>query len=218
MEKLPFWLRARLDATWPVAQNMLGNYFRFGSPTPGTGIAMGIQVTFSDTANVLLLLYNGGLKRFVMDFLKLICTAAGASTTSAHVAIKIDNKDRYSSGGTDITPLLQPDGGAQPSSITKCRFGVITANAVGAPRVVGRDALKVVAAPCWAVNDQVTMTFGTMGQQSGGIAAATAGKIPIAMGPVIIRPGWSLLVHLWNVANATTPPSWEFEGGGWELE
>jgi hypothetical protein len=218
MEKLPSWLRARLDAAWPCAQNMLGNYFRFGTPTPGTGIAMGIQTTFSDTANVLLLLYNGGLKRFVMDFLKLICTAAGSTTTSAHVAVKIDNKDRYTSGGSDLTPLARPDGGVQPSTITKCRFGIITANAVWDPRIVGRDALKVVAAPCWAVNDQVTMSFGVMGQQAGGIAAATAGKIPIALAPAIIRPGWSLLVHLWNIANATTAPSWELEGGGWELD
>ncbi len=217
MRKLPSWLRARLDATWPVAQNMLGNYFRFGSPTPGTGIAMGIQTTFSDTANVLLLLYNGGSKRFVMDFLKLICAVAGASTTSSHVAIKIDNKDRYTSGGSDLT-LAQPDGGSQPTTITKCKFGAITANAVGDVRLVGRDTLKVVAAPCWAVNDQVTMSFGTMGQQSGGIAAATAGKIPVAMGPVIIPPGWSLLVHMANAANATTPPSWEVEGGGWEID
>jgi hypothetical protein len=216
MEKMPFWLKARLDASWPCAQNMLGNYFRAGSPTPGTGIAMGIQTSFSDTANVLALLYNGGAKRVVMDFLKLICTAAGTTTTSSHVAIKIDNKDRYTSGGDDITPA-QPDGGVQPSSITKCRFGIIVANAVGVPRIVGRDAVKVVAAPCWAVNDQVMITFGTMGQQSGGIAAATAGKIPIALGPAIIRPGWSLLVHLWNIANATTAPSWEFELGYWEL-
>jgi hypothetical protein len=216
MEKLPSWLKARLDAAWPCAQNMLGNYFRAGTPTPGTGIAMGIQTSFSDTANVLMLLYNGGLRRVVMDFLKLICSAAGSTTTSAHVAVKIDNKDRYTSGGSDLTPA-QPDGGEQVSSITKCKFGIVTATAVQAARIVGRDALKVAAAPCWVINDQVMMTFGTMGQQSGGIAATTAGKIPIALGPAIIRPGWSLLVHLWNVANATTAPSWECEAGWWEL-
>jgi hypothetical protein len=217
MEKLPSWLRARLDASWPCAQNMLGNYFRAGSPTPGTGIAMGIQTSFSDTANVLALLYNGGAKRVVMDFLKLICTAAGSTTTSAHVAVKIDNKNRYTSGGSALTPA-QPDGGGQPASITNCRFGIIVATAVQADRLVGRDALKVAAAPCWAVNDQVMMSFGTMGQQAGGIAATTAAKIPVALGPAIIRPGWSLLVHLWNVANATTAPSWETEMGWWELE
>lgn len=216
MEKLPVWLRAILDVSWPQAANIMGNYFRFGSPTPGTGIAMGIQTSFSDTANVLALLYNGGDKRVVMDFLKLICTAAGTTTTSAHLAIKIDNKNRYSSGGSDITPA-QPDGGGQVTSIKKCKFGVITASAVQADRIVGRSALKVAAAPCWAVNDMIVMTFGTLQSTAGGIAAATAGVIPIYMGPIILRPGWSLLFHLWNVANATTPPSWEFEGGYWEI-
>lgn len=219
MEKLPYWLRARLGLNSPQALNIMGRYFRLGSGAPGAGIAMGIQTSFSETANVLLLLYNGGLKRFVMDFLKLICTAAGASSTSAHVAVKIDNKDRYTSGGTDVlAEIKQPDGGDRPCTLTKARFGAITANAVQAARVVGRDSLKVAAAPCWAINDQVTMSFGGMPQQAGGIAATTAGKIPIFLGPAIIRPGWSLLVHLWNVANASTPPSWEFEAGGFEID
>ncbi len=200
----------------PQGANLFGHYFRAGSPTPGTGIAMGIQTSFSDTANVLALLYNGGSKYAVLDFLKLICTAAGASTTSSHLALKLDSKDRYTSGGSSITPD-QPNGGAEPTTITKCYFGVVTANAVSAARVVGRTPVKIAAAPCFAVNDTLLMTFGTMQAQAGGLAAATAAVIPVFGGPVIIPPGWSLTVHMWNVANATTPPSWEFELGWWEI-
>jgi hypothetical protein len=201
----------------PQINNVGGTYFRAGTPTPGTGIAMGIQTSFSDTANVLALIYNGGVKQIVMDYLKLMNTVAGASTTSSQLCLKLDNKDRYTSGGTSITPD-QPNGKAEPTTVTKLYFGIITANAVGTMnRIVGRIPLKIVAAPCWAINDTVVITFGNMQAQAGGLAAATAAIIPIHAGPIMIPPGHSLTVHMWNVANATTAPSWEFELGYWEI-
>jgi hypothetical protein len=213
---------AVLPLTVPQAANLAGVYFRAGNATPGTGIAMGIQTSYSATANVLLILYNAAAsgKNVVLDFLKLINSAAGATTTSSQCVLRLDSKDRYSASGTQITAFTQPGPASASSCLSsgKLYFGACTANAEGSGvSTVGRGTLKVAAAPCWAVGDQVVFTFGTMQATAGGIAATTAGILPIYMGPIIVPPGYSLSVHVWNVANATTPPSWEFELGWWEL-
>lgn len=204
----------------PLALALMGKYFRVGTAI-GTGVTMGIQTAYSATANVLFALYNGGTKNAILDRLVLINTVAGASTTSSHLAIRIDSKDRYTggSGGTDYVSSIANVHGAYGagSTITIFRGFAITANAEGTGvRTACRAALKIAAAPCWAVNDTVVMQFGRNTVQYGGLAATTASIMPHNLPPLIIPPGWSATFHMWNVANATTAPSWEFEMGWWE--
>lgn len=196
-------------------QALKGRYFRAVNPTMGTGIAMGIQTTFSDTANVLFLLQNAG-KQVCLDYLRLICTVAGASTTASDLAIVTDSILRYSAGGNGVDVV----NAQHPSSITSAAFLSFncTAGAASAKRKMSRLRLKTQAAPCWTVGDQIFIKFG--GASCGGFGATngtTAQYLAFDVGPVIVSPAGSLLFHMWNTANATTAPSWEIEFGWWEV-
>lgn len=196
-----------------------GEFFKVCNPTFGTGIAMGIQTGFSDTANVLFLMRNGSPRKKVVPlYLRLINTAAGASTTSAHLGIVIDNANRYNTGGTDLlaqTSGVNSDASAPNASglgaVDLLRYNC-TALAAVSKRQVARVGLKIQAAPCWVVGDEVLIVFGDEFSQPGTFAGSTPQRFVHSVGPTVLSGlGHCLLVHMWNVANATTPPSWEFE-------
>jgi hypothetical protein len=197
-----------------------GSYFRATTPTFGTGIAMGIQTAWSATANVLALIRNTAAASgptIYMDYIKLICTAAGLTTTASDLGLIIDTANRYSAGGTLLTNV-NANSGSVVASIADIRFGIVTALAAVAPRQLSRDRIKTQAAPCWVIGDEVVINFGA-NDTFGGLTSGAAGSIfPVGVGPVALGPGGnhSLLVHMWNPGNATTAPSWEVEMGWWE--
>jgi hypothetical protein len=94
---------------------------------------MGIQTPFSDTANIPVLLQNGGsIKTIIPLDIEGRVTATGASTTVADAAIDIDATNRYSSGGTLLTGGPTNPSGASSSAV--CRVGAVTAAAAGGSR------------------------------------------------------------------------------------
>ena len=195
-----------------------GSYFKACNATMGTGVAMGIQAAFSDTANVLFLMRNGSAtKKIIPHYIRLINTAAGATTTSSHLAIVLDTANRYSTGGTDLTTniVCATSGSGPTSAVDVLRYSCTGAAAV-AKRQVARAMLKTAAAPCWVVGDEVRITFGEDADSSA-FNATTPAKYPANVGPVVIAgQNHCMLVHMWNPANATTAPSWEFELAWWE--
>lgn len=199
----------------------LGTYYRASNPTPGTGIAMGIQTAFSDTANVLLLMRNGSTtKKVIPHYIRLICTVAGATTTSSRLVIKTDTANRYTSGGTDLTTeVFNSNTGVAPASVVDVlRFGAVTASAVVGARKLANIQLKTQAAPCWTVGDEIRINFDPYGDADAGpLSGAAAIGIARNVGPVVLQgQNHCLLVHMWNPANATTAPSWEVDMAWWE--
>lgn len=198
-----------------------GNYFFACNPTFDTGIAMGIQTTFSDTANILALIRNTASangKSLYLDYIRLICTAAGASTTISELGITIDPNNRYSAGGTALTPVCG-NSGLSTGTVADIRFGIVTALAAVSKRQLCRAKLKTQAAPCWTIGDQVLITFGETDSVAGSPTSGAATLVlPVSCGPVILGPGnnHSCLIHMWNKNNAATAPSWEVEFGWWE--
>lgn len=196
-----------------------GSYFKVTNPTPGTGIAMGIQTTFSDTANVLFLLRNGSATKYIIPhYIRLVNTVAGASTTSSNILVVTDTGNRYTAGGTDLTTdIVCANSGLGPSSaVDVARFGIITAAAVVAKRKVARSVVKTQAAPCWIVGDEVKIAFSDDADQ-GLLSGAAAARFVVNTGPVVLgAQNHCLLIHMWNIANATTAPSWELEAAWWE--
>jgi hypothetical protein len=165
-------------------------------------------------------LVNGSAtKRVIPHYLRLTCTAAGASSTSSLFAISIDSANRYSSGGTDLSGLIYNCNTAlgPSTSVSVLRFGTVTAAAAGAgTRYVSHGQLKVQAAPCWVVGDEVKIMFGDEADAGPTNGAATI-AIAKNVGPVVLgAQNSSLILHLWNVANATTAPSWAVELAWWE--
>jgi hypothetical protein len=195
-----------------------GTYYRAVNSTLGTGIAMGIQTAFSDTANVLAILRNtSSTKKIIPHYIRLICTVAGATTTSSRAALITDVINRYTSGGTDLTAnIVNSATNAANASIADLKFGALTAAAVSAKRQIANMSLKTQAAPCWTAGDEVTFRFadGVDSQTTNGAATISITKY---VGPCVLAGlNHSLLLHMWNVANATTAPSWEIEAAWWE--
>lgn len=200
-----------------------GTYFRaLSNATPGTGVAQAITTAFSATAVPLVMVNGSATKRVIPHYIRLVNTAAGASTTSSNFAISIDSANRYSSGGTDISGLIYNCNSAlgPATSVSVLRIGTVTASAAGAgTRYVSNGSLKAQAAPCWVVGDEVMIVFGDPGTTGamGLLSGAAAGSIVKSVGPVVLGgQDDSLILHLWNVANATTAPSWAFEVAWWE--
>lgn len=200
-----------------------GSYFRaLASATPGAGLAQAITTSFSATAVPLVMVNGSSSKIIIPHYIRLVNTAAGASTTSSQAAISIDTANRYSSGGTDLSTLVYCANTAYgpASSLSSLRAGTVTASAAGAgTRYASNFPLKAQAAPCWTVGDEVLISFGDPGLS--GAAGLTSGAATISIvrnvGPVILgAQNSSMLLHLWNVANATTAPSWAFEIAWWE--
>lgn len=196
-----------------------GVLYRAMNTTPGTGIAMGIQTAFSDTANALAILRNtSSTKKIIPIRMRLINTVAGATTTSSRLVLVSDTANRYSSGGTDLTAnIVNSDSGNGAASIADLRFGALTASAAVAKRQLANVALKTQAAPCWTIGDEVVINFGLdadPGATSGAATLSIVKNIP----PVVLRgQNHSLLFHMYNPANATTAPSWECEFSWLEL-
>ncbi len=198
-------------ARWFVARTTPG----------GTGVAQAIQTTLAETNAVVVLrntdaaaVQGGTGSRVMLPYaIRLICTAAGASTTSAWAAIALDSIDRYGSGGTALTPGRMDTDPNGPGSIADVRAGNVTTTAPSGSRVWLHQAeLKVQVAPCWAVGDEVMFRFREAWECQGAFSGSTPQRFvhPVA-GGVVIWPGGSLTLHLWNVANAATAPSWDIE-------
>lgn len=197
--------------------------YRVTNPTFGTGIAQSIVTSFTATSP-LLSVFNGdsaGGVSIYLDYIKLICAAAGASSTAAHLAMVLDTIDRWSSGGSRLTTspgAVQPNTGLGVAAKARVDFGAIVAAAASAARQVARDAIKTQAAPCWNVGDEVFIKFDSQDIPAGPTSGAATAVYPAPTGPIVIAPGHSFLLYLWNVANAVTPPSWEVEMGWWEAQ
>lgn len=199
----------------------VGQYWYATSPAPGTGIAQGIVAAYGATTPIMTVFNTAaaGGNSLYLDYIKLICSAAGASSTSGQLAMFLDQIDRYTSGGTRLTTTASNAGSSLLTSSPKARidFGVLVAAAAGAnAKQVGRDAIKTQAAPCWAVGDEVFVKFDQVDVPAGPTNGAASNVYPVPRGPVVIAPGHSFLLHLWNPANAVTAPSWEVEMGWWE--
>lgn len=200
-----------------------GSYFRaLASSTPGGGVAQAITTSFSATAVPLVMVNGSSSKIIIPHYIRLVNTAAGSTTTSSQAAISIDTANRYSSGGTDLLTLVYCANTAYgpASSLSKLRAGTVTASAAGGgTRYVSNFSLKAQTAPCWTVGDEVLISFGDAGLS--GHAGLTSGAATVSIvrnvGPVILgAQNSSMILHLWNVANATTAPSWAFEIAWWE--
>lgn len=206
--------------TWGGNLCSEGTYFRATNPTFGTGIAMSIQTTWSATKPLLVIRNTSGSATgatLYLDYIRLICTAAGSSTTSSDLGMEIEAANRYTSGGTQLTPACA-NTGFTTSTIADLRFGVVTAASAGSNRQIGRMTIKTQASPCWIVGDNVFINFGSNSGGLGALSGAAANLLTMDCGPVALGPNTnhSFLLHMWNTSNASTAPSWEVEVGWWE--
>lgn len=193
-----------------------GTYFTTNNAQ--TGIASAYNTAFTATAPFLLV-YNGvaspAVSKVNLDYLALVAIAAGACTTTAGyiaAAVVLDTGNRYTSGGTNLTPNLVNPNPAAPANAppgVQVYAGAITASAATpvARTIVGVRNLRpnVSATVINVIGDMNLVNFGSVEGAVGSIVVANANIMPQAFPPVQIPPGWSALFYL--TYPAMTAPS-----------
>lgn len=195
---------------YPLVQE--GSYFKAVNPTPETGIAQTIQATFLATNGILNVFNNnaGGGKDIFLDYLRLVNTVVGTSTTRSACLVSVDQINRYSSGGSLLTGVNANSGSALTSGAV-IRFGSLTLAAEsGAIRRLSRAQLR---AAIMVQFEEWILDFGSFGGVTETLGGAVALRAQSYLGPVVIQPQHSASLHIWNTGNVTTAPSWECELG-----
>lgn len=165
-------------------------------------------------------------KRIYLDFLNLVTTVVGSAASglaNLQAALYLDNGNRYISGGTEITAnIVSPNMDLTPKSIAKVYFGAITAAAATlsaraiSPLRVVRPAVSGTVMD--VVGETKLFNFGGVeAMLNGSITIANANFIPVPMAPVIIGPGQSALLYLWqNVGGTNVAATYAPELAWWE--
>lgn len=186
-----------------------------------TGIALttATQTTFNALAPAILLVNNDigaafassatetGMKQVYLDQLWLKIVSAGTGlTTGLEVAVIIDNANRFSSGGTNIsansTETDIRDAKGSPAGSISLVYLAPVATAAVAPRIVGRAVLDT-AAP--TAGEQYLLDFGSLAGMPSGLARASSWPLPV----LTIGPAQSVLIYIWG-AGMTAAPTFEY--------
>lgn len=193
-----------------------GSYFT-ANTVPGTAVASAVNATVSETAGNFIYIKNndapdnGRSERIYLDYIRLLMTVVPASATAGHFFIKMDRGDRYTSGGSQLTPL-NTNIGKPSNEISQIFCGALTTTAPSpsarlACRGVLRSAIPVV-------NDEFVFKFGGVESptsiQLGGTAAQ---RMVIPCPPIVLAPQTNACMQLWFPSNSVTPPSFEVEIG-----
>lgn len=191
-----------------------GTYF-VANNNGQTGILSSAATGFVATTPTCIITNTDALggKRIYLDFLKMATTVVGSAASGLarmEGAVYVDNTDRYTSGGTDISGNIvnaNLDAAAR-STVAKVRFGAITAAAAtGAVRAIDpyfvfRATVSGTVAD--VVGEQKVLNFGAVETMlNGSITVANANNITIPLPPVIIGPQQCCLIYTWQAVGAT---------------
>jgi hypothetical protein len=204
-----------------------------------TAILSSPAVGFVSTTPALILVNNDSpsnpaAKRIYLDYMELLVTTAGITATATQakmMAVVVDQTNRYVSGGTDLSAkIVSPNmDNALRSSVAQVVFGALLANAANSARtVVGQRLVRLPVTATTApdlVNDLARFEFGstdTLNSNTTGSAAGLQANViqsALKLPPVIIGPGQSALIYIWQLAaggSLSSAASYLPEIGWWE--
>jgi len=210
--------------TQPLAGSKLytladeGSYFTALNPTPGTGIVgAAAPVAFADTGALIFLRNSQSSgQRVYLDYIELMVTAAGTNGTSWNFVMRGDKgNSRYTSGGTQLTPVNTNMGSSRTPGLDRLQFGanVLTAATSEVRTIhqgVARTVLKVIG-------DKYLFTFGNSSPapMSGiPLEGTTQASIQIPCPPIVLDPGDTFALHEWAPAQ-TVAAAYEVAIGLW---
>lgn len=193
-----------------------GAYYTAVNATAGTAIidtaALIAFVTTTPTMTVFNSNAPGG-KSIYLDWFRLNVVAPGASGTNWAWAMYLDTTNRYTSGGTAITPNNANISSSQTSGAT-INFGAITAAAaVGQRKIVAQPARTVLK----VAGDEYLWKFGEQSVPAPGMPMEGTLQLArqFAAPPVVIPPQCTFLFYEWGASQATAA-SFELGLGYWE--
>jgi hypothetical protein len=193
-----------------------GSYLTGTNPTFGTGIAGPNTAAFSATSAIFSFLNKSktGGSRTYLDYIRLICTAAGTGTVTSVQFGMVTDVIARGSAGTPVT-LACSNQDASVGANTQVLYTPTVVAASNAVQNVARASGKT-AANALSVGDEYLFVFGSVEKASGSLAytTAVAGRLVIPMPPIILGPGsiQSALLHAWFVG-LTAAASFEFDVG-----
>lgn len=197
-----------------------GTYFTATNATLGTAIAGTAAPTAFSATVALLSLYNtavqgsAGAKSIYLDFIRLEVRAAGTNGTNFLYAQSIDAGNRFSSGGTAITPV-NPNIGLTTTSGGTLNFGALTATAASASvRRVSHGQIRSVIK---VIGDTYLFTFGNSSPMATGMVmeGTAQATIPVHCPPVVLGPNTTFLLHE-IAASQSVAATYEISMGWWE--
>jgi hypothetical protein len=208
-----------------ILRSVSGRRFSALNPTPDTGIAQAVQATFSATAALLNIFnatpfvaaqYQSNLPIIIPIWIRLIMTVAPASATRMAFIATTDAQDRFSSGGSVLTPT-QVISRFPNQSFARINFGavVLTAESTDVRRIAHGNMRTQIP----IVQDEYFFLFEEAADiSSSGMNSATALRNSTVISPTVIYPGQSFSLQPWYAGNAVTPASYECEIGWREMD
>lgn len=194
--------------------------YKVAMSTPGSGVTAAINTGISETAGNFLHVKNNDAndnvraKRIYPHYLRLICTTLPAAATSIHAFFKLDNTNRYTSGGTQLFPV-NPNIGSGQGTTAQVFAGALTTIAPSQSAYpVGRAIMRSVIP---VLNDEWIFTFGHVDGGAGLLLGGIIGqRMVIPMPPMVLSPQTNLSMQLWMPGNAVTAGVFEVELGFFE--
>lgn len=198
-----------------------GSYFVATNPTVATGIAGIAAADGYNAAETLFLLYNQATAaegiEVCLDFLELQCTVVDTGGTDIRFDHHIDTGDRFTSGGSNITPV-SPNMNSSASAKGRLRFGaVVSSSASSSVRYLGGRQLSSTDL---VANDLMYFSYGGStsfsNQNSNLTEEVTLSRFwHVSCPAVVLGPGQSYLFTI-NCASQTGAATWTFNAGWWE--
>lgn len=197
------------------------SYYTAVNPTAGTAILDTAALTGFVTTTPTMTVFNGNAvttngipgKSLYLDFLRLNVVAPGTTGTNWNWAMYLDTGNRFTSGGTAITPVNANMASSNTSNAV-VNFGAITAPAANAQRKIiaqpGRTVIKVAG-------DEYLFAFGDTAPVSTGMIMEGTAQLNrvFQCPPIVVPPQCTFLFYEWG-ASQNTAASFEFGLGYWE--
>lgn len=183
-----------------------GNYFTALTPTPGTGIIGHAAPTTFDQTKAYFLLYNPGPNTVYPMYLRLHTTvvSAGDSTGPIFWTQVMDTGNRFSSGGTALTPNNCSYGSTNKSkAVITVGAVVCTANSAASATIAHKTFRPGTVD---VVHDQFIFVWGAPVLAAPQLLpTTTASTYAESFAPLAIPAGNSFLIHEWAAAQSTGP-------------
>ena len=220
--QFPTLVAQKVQNIWNRDQGIVdeGSYFVATNPTVLTGIATTTSVVDDGNSGAtsaqtrpLMIIQNGyaagqNNPNIYPIGLKLLVTAAPTSAAFWQMSMRLDSIQRYTSGGSTITPV-NPNGATGANSRALIYFGAITAAAASSAARLVANAMVNPTIP--VVKDTIMLSFGSPSSDVSYVNAATVNTTKvISVPPVVIPPGFSLVIGMFGTSNAAAP-SFEFQ-------
>jgi hypothetical protein len=198
---------SRSDAPVPH-EKLKESYFTFNNPTVGTGIACNADPTAITATEACLIIDNSATRQgnnpdnhhVILDYIKMTVTAAGTGATKARLAFFIDNINRYSSGGTELTGKNTSydtrDSYSDRTPKAKVYFGDITATAANSAKHLNACLIRndTQAAPCFIEDDIFRMSHFCQESHQQDAASSPVVTVNKQIPYIVLGPGTSLVV------------------------